>query len=615
MNAQVENDANRQENERGVKKVIRHSLRRQLTVLVAASLATLLLVQALCLAWFAELTQKQAFHYAQDSLELISAQIVSMFEDMEKLVFNVTFSRYIQEYLTVEDPQRKYLELYPVLAEMLNNMSASNNNIYDIMLFGKGNNVALSMQQAHSLSIYNRLQMPEDPETIAETTALPAVVYGSAIYYPFARYVYSTSVRSGFMERIGTCIALCDGKAVQKLVEGFWLTENAQLFVVDRYGTIIASNRRDQIGTSFDASRYEQGLNDEKATLEDGEDYVIQQAAAGEWRVFSVVPLDSLLSDVQRVMYFCAGVMLVAAAFLLLTGVSISRHINKSVARIVRFMKDVTGGQREKRFRLKDLDEITAIAESANQMLDQMEETNQSMLTAQSALYEAKLLERQAQFMALQRQINPHFLFNTLNCISGIAAVHGVTEIVQIASSMGQIFRYCIKGEDIVTLREEIEIVQRYLDIIELRYRGKIRGTIDVGEELLEERLPKMILQPLVENAVFHGLEPKGEKGSIFISARRCAPDMIAFEISDDGIGMDPNIVRQMEEDLRAGAKEKAAYQKSSIGMVNILARIRFLLGERATLELESEPGKGTRVVVYVPTVYVNEQLHSDILE
>lgn len=599
--------------ERGIPKksvryALHHSLRRQLTVLVAASLATLLLVQALCLVWFANLTQKRAFHYAQDSLGLISGQITAMFEDMERLVFNVSFSQSIQEYLTTSDLQRKYVVLYPLLSEMIRNMSASNNNIYDIMFFGAQGTVALSLQQAHSLSVYERVQMPENEMQLSETTALPAVLYGNSIYYPFARAVYGTSVQSGFMDRIGTCLVLCDGETVQGLVDGIRIAENAQLFVVDRYGTIIASNHREQLGTEFDAARYGRVRGDVQTRMEDGEEYIIQHAEAGDWQVFSIVPVHSLLSDMRRVMLLCTLVVSLAACFLLLTGVSISRHINKSVARIVRFMKEVTAGQREKRFTLKDMDEITAIAESTNQMLDQMEETHQSMLQAQSELYEAKLLERQAQFMALQRQINPHFLFNTLNCIASLAAVRDVPEIVQIASSMGQIFRYCIKGADVVPLREEIEVVRRYLEIIQLRYRGKIRGVIDVAEDLLDERMPKMILQPIVENAVFHGLEPKREGGRIVIRGRRCAQGMLVFEIEDDGKGFDASVIEQLRKRLQSCAEtavgtteEKAS--RGSVGLVNIAARIRFLLGEQARVEVRSQPERGACVTVYIPPI------------
>ena len=174
---------------------------------------------------------------------------------------------------------------------------------------------------------------------------------------------------------------------------------------------------------------------------------------------------------------------------------------------------------------------------------------------------------------------------------------------------MGQIFRYCIKGADIVPLREEMEIVQRYLDIIELRYRGKIRGTIDMQADLVDERLPKMILQPLVENAVFHGLEPKREGGHIWIRARRCPDDMIAFEIQDDGIGMAPENVRQMKMAFQADAQAIAAERKNRIGMANIVGRIHFLFGERAHLELESELGQGTKVVVFIPIISQNKQI------
>lgn len=613
MSIQKEEKQPHSANGRNTHKTPRHSIRRQLILLMAVSLAIFLFVQALCLKWFAEMTQKRAFQNSQNSLGMISSQIITMFEDMEQLIFNVTFSQYIQEYITTGNSERKYLELYPILSEMLNNMSASNKNIYDIMLFAAGKTPALSLQKSHSLSVYNQMVFPADANQLSEMTALPAVVYGSSIYFPFARYVYSTSVRSGFMERIGTCIALCDGKGIQQLVEGVRIVDNAQLFVVDRYDTIIASNQREQIGTEFDTARYSDVSVDKRTTMEDGQVYVIQHADAREWQVFSIIPVKSLLRDVQGVTYLCTVIMLIAAVFMLVIGASISRHINKSVANIVQFMKDVTGGEREKRFYLKDLDEITEIAESANLMLDQMEEINKTMLKVQADLYEAKLLERQAQFMALQRQINPHFLFNTLNCIASIAAVHGISEIVQIASSMGQIFRYCIKGTDIVPLHEEIEIVKRYLEIVELRYRGKIRGTVDMEEDLSDMRMPKMILQPLVENAVFHGLEPKLEGGSISVRVYRCPEDMIAFDVSDDGIGMDPQIVQQMENSLRSGVGEDAENKMNSrIGLLNIVARVRFLLGEKAHLALKSDAGKGTCVTLYIPARHSGGKARSD---
>lgn len=580
------------------------SLRRQLALLIAVSLALLLLVQCFCLAFFTELTKQRAFHYAQDSLSQISRQITALFEDVERLVSNVSFSSSMQEYLTTRDSGRKYVELYPILSAMLQSMCASNNNIYDILLFNEQGTLSLSRQQAHSADIYAQMQMPTIQEKWTKPLAMPAIVYGNAIYYPFVQPIYGISVQSGFMSRIGTCVVLCDGDSVQSLVSGISIAKDAQLYVRDPYGMVIASNQPEDIGALTDAPGEGEGLGETRVRKSDGRECIVQHEAAGDFTVWSVVPVASLLEDMERAMQLCVIISVVAVCLLLLTGISISRHVTQSVARIVRFLKEVAEGHVERRIHVEQLDEITQIAQSANQMLDRLEESKQSILKAQSELYEAKLLNRQAQFTALQRQINPHFLFNTLNCIAGIAAVRDVPEVVRIASSMGHIFRYCIKGADVVTLREEIACVRSYLDIVKERFHGKIRGDIWVEGDIQEARMPKMILQPIVENAVFHGLEPKRGGGSIDIRARRLGEDMIAFEIADDGKGMDAPTLAALRQSLRDAGAERVTQNKSSIGLVNIAARVRFLLGERARIEVEAAEDEGSRITLYIPATH-----------
>ena len=578
----------------------RHSLRGHLAMLIAASLAALLLGQGANAFWYTAQSERRAIAYAQENLLSISERLKGMFDDFSSVLFNVSFNTFMQEYLTTQDSERKYVELYPILSSMLAYIQESNSGIYDILLFDKQGNMVISCQQSYALEIYEQSAgSAKDAFPAAQETILPAVLYGNRIYCPIAQDVFSVSIRSGFMSPIGTCVVLCNGAAIQSLVGGISIMEGAELFVVDRYGQVIASNMPENIGSLFDVAHYRRFAADERVRMEDGISRIIQSTDAGEWTVFSLLPVDALLNEAYSVLSMGLIFALISACILLAAHFTISQRITRSVGGIVAFLQDVSAGHSERRIQIHAPDEITTIANSINQMLDRLEDTNRSVLAAQSELYKAELLQRQTQFAALQRQINPHFLFNTLNCIANIGAVHNVPEIVRIASCMGKIFRYCIKGAEIVTVREEIACVHDYLEIIELRYQGKIRGDLVVDESVLDKRMVKMVLQPIVENVVFHGLEPKRGGGTIVIRVYR-DDAKIAFDIRDNGKGMEAEALHALRAAIDA-APQTAGQATGSIGLANIAARIHFLFGDQASIQVDSQPDQGLHMRLYIP--------------
>lgn len=579
----------------------KRSLRRQTALLVIVSLLTLLIVQALYLTWFSDLSEQRAIQYAHDNLGQVSSQLDSMFEDVRNITFNISFNVHMQEYLTTQDLAKKYLDLYPLLSNMLEYIRTSNNDVYDILLFDLDGNLSLSRQQPYSLEVINRLESWHDQAESAEPRGLPAIIYGNSVYYPYVQTIYSVASHN-LMQKIGDCIVLCNGNSIQRLVGGIAITKDAKLFVVDMANTVIASNQNALIGTSFDSAHYEAvGNTREKIRMDDGNLYIVQFVRTDEWTIFSLIPSASLLSDFHQAIWIGLIIGLLAAVFLLLTGGAISHDINTSVGGVVRFLQDVRAGNETSRIGTNGPVEIQVIESNINQMLDRLEDMTVSILNTQADLYEAQLMQRQASFTALQRQINPHFLFNTLNCISTIAAVRNAPEIVTISASMANIFRYCIKGADIVAIEEEIACVRDYLSIIHLRYQGKIRGEIDIEAAILQVKMPKMILQPIVENAVFHGLEPKRGGGLIRIQGRRYGESAIEFTVEDDGKGMDAETLATLEAHLASPGNVRETGEKSSIGLMNILSRVRFLFGESANMHIESQVDEGSRIILRIP--------------
>lgn len=218
--------------------------------------------------------------------------------------------------------------------------------------------------------------------------------------------------------------------------------------------------------------------------------------------------------------------------------------------------------------------------------------------------YAAALLKKQMQYVALQNQINPHFLYNTLEAIRSEALLQGSREIAEMVERLSRFFRYCISSQgDFVTIREELMNVKDYFYIQQYRFENKFSLVIETeSDDLLRCYLPKMTFQPIVENAIFHGLEPKKGKGVIHIRAVR-SDRKVYLLISDNGIGMEQEKADALNERLRhdGGGTGQEKNSKHGIALMNVNARIRLYFGSEYGLWVMSTCGKGTDVEIILP--------------
>ena len=208
--------------------------------------------------------------------------------------------------------------------------------------------------------------------------------------------------------------------------------------------------------------------------------------------------------------------------------------------------------------------------------------------------YANQLLIKETEFKALQAQINPHFLYNTLESINWIAKVNKQTKISSMVESLAFLLRNSISmKEEILTLGEELEVVESYVTIQKYRFDDRLIFELDVPERLLGRRLPKLTLQPLLENAIHYALEPTIGKSRIVVHAE-LTDDELLVSVEDDGPGMPEDTLERLRSgELKARGK--------GIGLLNIDERIKLAFGERYGLRIESEPGRGARVIVALP--------------
>ncbi len=235
-------------------------------------------------------------------------------------------------------------------------------------------------------------------------------------------------------------------------------------------------------------------------------------------------------------------------------------------------------------------DEIGELARNFNEMLDQMEELRKKE-------NQANLLASQAQFKALQAQINPHFLYNTLDTMSSIAEIRDCPEVSILSQSLSNIFRYSLNMKDsFSTVAQEITHLKNYTYVMSVRMQDHVKYVYDIDEEALQSRIPRISIQPLVENALNHGLRNKRGEKEIHISVKKKG-SMLEICVADNGVGMDAEEFNRL---LRENSLNRAE-QGSSIGLHNINARIKMKYGEEYGITLESVSGEGTCVRVLLP--------------
>lgn len=301
------------------------------------------------------------------------------------------------------------------------------------------------------------------------------------------------------------------------------------------------------------------------------------------------VPVETILQNNKYIVLITSLMAIVSIILCCILTIFISRRVSKPIKEIVSAMEKVEKGDINTRVELKESDdEIGYMARRFNEMVESLNDLFRKNMEKQDRL-------RLAEIKSLQAQINPHFLYNTLDSIKWLAKLNGIEEISVIVSKLGNLLKYSINSEgDLVTVEESIFLIDSYLSIQKIRFEGKFEVEMEIDESIMKCLVPKLVIQPIVENAIVHGIENKIGKSAVRITGRR-ENDRIVFEVEDDGVGISEEDLEKLRDSVALpGTKE-------SIGLSNIHNRIKLYYGEKYGLEIYSEKGKGTRVRVTMP--------------
>ena len=334
-------------------------------------------------------------------------------------------------------------------------------------------------------------------------------------------------------------------------------------------------------------------VNNFRATI-DGKEYFICTAdLVSGWQVVNVTSISELTRDMSHIVPVSIMIAIVVCIIGILLSIQFSSSIAKPVRRLIRLMKKVETGDFSGKFDVKYLDEIGQLGKSYNMMLDEIQRLMDTVMVEQAEL-------RKAQFKILQEQINPHFLYNTLDSINWLSRMGRNDEVVIIVNAFTKLLRIALsRGKDVITVGEETEYIDNYMTIQKIRYKKKLSYQVDIPESMYEYYTLKLILQPIVENAIYHGIKGKKSGGNVSIEGRE-AEDKLVFVVRDTGAGMTENAIRELNANLKKPLGKEWIGQES-FGVKNVSDRIRVFFGYPYGLSYESKEGEGTTVTITIP--------------
>lgn len=372
-------------------------------------------------------------------------------------------------------------------------------------------------------------------------------------------------------------------------------------FIVDHSGQIsIAQDTRRLFANVTNAPYYNRILHDptSAATFDlDGASYLVNTVAYAPvgWTVVRLIPLAFLTQDSDRALVLTIAFVLVCIALAVLIAILTSRAITRPLVQLANDMSHAGQGDMLVRSSFQSNDEVGDLARTFNTMMDQISDLMEKLVSEQRK-------KREYELMVLQAQIKPHFLYNTLEGVCSLALSSRNTDVVTMVKSLALFYRSVLsKGRSVISIREELDNIAHYLVIQKMRYGDKFDYRIDVPPALMNRSIVKLSLQPLVENAIYHGIKQKRGRGMITIEGAAHA-NRITISIIDDGVGFrDSNTAALL-------LSTESFPSTNGYGMRNVHERIRLYFGAEYGLEIDAALQRGTRVNVLLPNIILEPQ-------
>lgn len=589
-------------------RLIRSSLRAKL-LLIFAVLTTIPLgvVGIVSYARSSSTIKENITDSATQMARQLTTNIELVFKDSEKFLKignHETAIRFLNPYRQSEDSTyRAALELIG-LFKLFRDIYEFDTTIKGIYILGfNGNNISEQVGRFHlGRSLSSIPTVSRILSRAGEVCYIPNqnIDYAEDPGYGNVISVGKAIVRPSTRDILGVIIVDVDSAAIMELCRGVRMGETGYFSLVTEDARFIypPDGEREAAGVSPAARRmiadYPSG-NFVRSAGRTPEFFVFDTLKDAGWKVIGRVKL----SEIMRGAYNIRSITVVVVVLCILFAIILYFFISDALTHPIRDLKEKMGlaesGNLEVRAESKNRDEIADLCHSFNVMIAKIKDLLERNIKEQEELKKSEL-------KALQAQINPHFLYNTLDAIVWMTEAGKGEDVVKITKTLSSFFRIVLsKGEEWIRVHDEIEHVRAYLAIQKMRYRDILEYRLELEEEILENRVLKLTLQPIVENAIYHGIKNSRGGGLVTVTGRRLDSERMRFDVIDNGKGMSAERLRQVREALGGDLLESP--REKGYGLMNVNQRIKLYYGKEWGMNVESVEDVGTHVTVVIPAV------------
>ena len=549
--------------------------------------------------------------YEEENLVNMEAYLNSYLEEVDSIAKNVNYNYYLQDYpetvIKEEDDYvdsgiGKNMRSYEMSSQAFSDTLLSRADISSIMIFGKK-----KMLLNRSMYTYQKVALDYSKlDWYAKAVAKPqdAIITGPNrhSFFDTDDEVISLSREVQSYENgtfRGVILINLNMNKITEICNSFQEKQENFICIINDKGELVYEQQNGRERFAFDEKENRQELNTALGKTKEscfrlnyrGEKYLVTRTdmKTTGWTLVSMVPYKSVMAETMAI----SGVMILAVAItLIVTLLLLNRILTgvvKPLKKLEKYMVQVNPDNMDQRMEILTDDEIGHLSMKFNQMMDRIRNLKEQVIEEQED-------KRKYELQALQAQINPHFLYNTLDSIIWMAETND-SNIVAMTEALAKLFRISLnKGNEEISLERELEHVKNYLIIQSMRYADKFTYEISAEPGVERCRTIKLILQPIVENCIYHGIKKKRGTGKITIRAYRREQNLI-IEVSDDGCGMPEEICRKILSD----EIESENISGSGIGVKNVNERIQLRFGKKYGLSYSSEEGVGTTVTYVLP--------------
>lgn len=400
---------------------------------------------------------------------------------------------------------------------------------------------------------------------------------------------------------VGTVVLYVKETVIASIYERKMNYRGGEFYILDRNGRIISARNKANLYRDFkeatsisvtdstqENASFIQGSGSSRMLVS------IHRFEPLQWSIVSVIPVDEITVERKEINRLTLRVGVLCLLFGFAASFLLSRSITRPILQLSKTIRAIRTGQLRARSSYQSTDEIGYLSDGFNNLMDRIE-------TLMAENVEEQRTKAEIEFKLLQSQVKPHFLYNTVETIISLVKLNMKKEAIAAAKYMADFYKISLsKGNDIISVREEMQLTESYLQIQQLRYVEYMEFRMDIDEEIMACPIPKLTLQPIVENAIYHGLKRRAEKGILRITGYRRGAE-VRIEIFDNGTGMEDSKIKGLLMQA-AGSRESVSF-----GAKSVHNRIRMLYGDQYGLEVDSIVGSYTKVIIRLPFMQTGE--------